>query len=135
MAYYENRHEHYGGDLILYQRDLKTAVPNSKSHRKPCWYMKLKLGGKGRNLDRSTKLTSYEDAYEFAKSEFLRLQQAVKLGHSLDEFTFEKHWDDWYARNLRNETWKAERQRWHQMYANRYFKPYFCHPDGSSMLL
>jgi len=45
MAYYENVHEHFGGLLILYQRDLKTAVPNSKSHRTPCWYMQLKFGG------------------------------------------------------------------------------------------
>ena len=119
----------------MYQRDLKTAVPNSKSHRKPCWYMKLKLGGKGGTIDRSTKLTVYEDAYEFAKGEFLRLKQAVHLGHSLDEFTFEKHWDDWYGRNIRNRTWAEARQRWHQMYANRYFKAYFRHADGRSMRL
>jgi integrase len=135
MAYYENRHEHFDGALILYQRDLSIAVPGSKSHRKQCWYMKLKLGGKGRNKNCSTKLTGYGDAYEFAKGEFLRLQQAVRLGQSLDEFTFEEHWDDWYARNLRNNTWAEARQKWHQMYADRYFKAYFRHADGRSMLL
>ena len=39
MAYYENKVELLGGDLILYQRNLATAVPNVKSHRKPKWYI------------------------------------------------------------------------------------------------
>ena len=38
---------------------------------------------------RVTKLTTYEDAYEYAKNELLRLQHAAKLGHSLDDYTFE----------------------------------------------
>ena len=44
MAYYENRIEHLGGDLILYQRNLATAARNVKTHRKAKWYMKLRLG-------------------------------------------------------------------------------------------
>jgi hypothetical protein len=65
----------------------------------------------------------------------LRLQQAARLGHSLDEYTFEKHWNDWYERNLRNGTWAKDRARWHKMYFNRYFKDYFSNSDSSSMLL
>jgi hypothetical protein len=30
MAYYENRKELLDGDLILYQRNLRTAVPSAK---------------------------------------------------------------------------------------------------------
>ena len=135
MAFYENKREHYGGALVLFQRNLAVAVPNSKTHRQPTWYMRLKIGGRKGYITRSTKLTVYEDAYEYAKSELLRLQQAARLGHSLDEYTFEKHWHDWYERNLRNGTWADERARWHKMYFNRYFKDYFSNSDSSSMLL
>ena len=71
----------------------------------------------------------------FAKSELLRLQQNVRLGFTLDEYTFEKHWDEWFERNKRNRTWKPDRQRWHENYAKRYFKPYFSNADGTSKLL
>lgn len=135
MAFYENKVEHYGGALMLFQRNLAVAVPDAKSHRHRTWYMRLKIGGRKGYVTRSTKLTLYEDAYEFAKSELLRLQQAARLGHSLDEYTFEKHWNDWYERNLRNGTWADERARWHKMYFNRYFKDYFSNSDSSSMLL
>jgi integrase len=135
MAFYENKVEHFDGSLVLFQRNLAVAVPNSKTHRKQTWYMRLKIGGHKGYVTRSTKLTVYEDAYEFAKGELLRLQHAAKLGHSLDEYTFEKHWNDWYGRNLRNGTWANERARWHQMYFNHYFKDYFSNSDSSSMLL
>lgn len=120
---------------MLFQRNLAVAVPNSKSHRQQTWYMRLKIGGRKGYVTRSTKLTMYEDAYEFAKSELLRLQQAARLGHSFDEYTFEKHWNDWYERNLRNGTWQEARARWHKMYFNRYFKDYFSNADKSSIPL
>lgn len=81
MAFYESKREHFGGALVLFQRDLSIAVPNAKQHRIANWYMRLKIGGRKGYVTRSTKLTSYEDAYEFAKSELLRLQQAARLGH------------------------------------------------------
>ena len=134
MAYYENKVELLGGDLILYQRNLATAVPNVKSHRKPKWYMKLRIGPR-KFVNRSTGLTIYEEAYAFARDEYDRLRNAVKLGHTLEDFTFEKHWDDWYQRNLNNGTWRPDRQRWHKNLANRYFKAYFRNSDGTSMRL
>jgi len=70
MAYYENRVEHVDGDLVLYQRDLKTAAPNSKNHRQPKWYMKLRLGPR-KFVNRSTGLTNYEEAYACPSSEHL----------------------------------------------------------------
>lgn len=135
MAYYVERREHFGGTLVLFQRDLAVAVPNAKRHRKQNWYMRLKIGGRKGYVTRSTKLTSYEDAYEFAKSELLRLQQAARLGHSLDEYTFDQHWNDWYDRNVKNDAWRADRTLWHKRYADRYFKAYFKHADGTSMVL
>ena len=33
-----------------------------------------------------------EDAYEYAKEEYLRLHSAIRLGHTIDEYTFEQHW-------------------------------------------
>ena len=119
MAYYENKVEHFGGALVLFQRNLAVAVPSSQTHRPATWYMRLKIGGHTGYVTRSTKLTIYEDAYEFAKSELLRLQQAKRLGHSLKEYTFEQHWQDWFDRNLKNGRWKAERQSWHEKYAAR----------------
>lgn len=135
MAFYENRVEHYGGALVLFQRNLSVAVPNAQKHRPRTWYMRLKIGGRKGYVTRSTKLSVYEDAYEFAKIELLRLQHAARLGHSLDEYTFELHWNDWFDRNLRNGTWKEQRAKWHKMYFNRYFKAYFASADGRSMLL
>ena len=135
MAYYENRREHLDGALMLFTRDLAVSVPNSKNHRKQTWYMRLKIAGRKGYVTRSTKLTKYEDAYEFAKGELLRLQHGAKLGHSMDEYTFEKHWNDWFERNKRNGTWKAERVKWHENYFKRYFKDYFSNADNSSMLL
>lgn len=135
MAYYENRIEHLDGDLILYQRNLQTAAPNVKSHRKPKWYMKLRVDGPKKVINRSTGLTSYEEAYTYARKEYDRLRNAVALGHTLDDFTFEKHWEDWYQRNLKNQTWKSDRQRWHKNQAARYYKAYFRYADGTSMRL
>ena len=134
MAYYENKVELLGGDLILYQRNLATAVPNGKTHRKAKWYMKLRLGPR-KFVNRSTGLTIYEDAYAFARKEYDRLSNAVALGHTLEDFTFEKHWEDWYQRNLNNRTWAADRQRWHKNQAGRYYKAYFRYADGTSMRL
>lgn len=55
MAFYENKVELLGGDLILYQRNLATAAPNVKTHRKAKWYMKLRLGPR-KFVNRSTGL-------------------------------------------------------------------------------
>ncbi len=134
MAYYENRRVLLEGDLILYQRNLKTAVPSAKAHRLPKWYMKLRIGA-NQVINRSTGLTSYEEAYAFARAEYNRLTNAVALGHTLTDFTFEQHWDDWYQRNLNLGTWKEDRQRWHKNLAARYFKAYFRKADGTSMRL
>lgn len=81
------------------------------------------------------KLPKYEEAFVFAQSEYPRLQQAARPWHSLDEFTFVQNWNNWYERNLRNNTWAADRARWHKVYFNRYFKDYFSHADSTSMLL
>jgi integrase len=86
-------------------------------------------------INRSTGLTSYEDAYAFARSEYNRLTNAVALGHTLTDFTFEHHWDDWYLRNVNLGTWREDRQRWHKNQAARYYKAYFRNADGSSMRL
>jgi len=95
--------------------------------------MRLKIGGLKGYVTRSTKLTIYEDAYEYAKSELLRLQQAAKLGHSLDEHTFEQHWRDWFERNIKNGTWTASRQYWHNKYAERYIKRrIYCYKSSRS---
>lgn len=131
MAYYKERKEFFGGLLILYQRDLEKAVPKSKTHRLPNWYMKAKIDGNW--IERSTKHTVYEDAYMYASKEFHRLQHKAMLGHPLEDYTFEDHWDDWYERMSRSGDWNAERKRWHKTYGKT-FKKYFC-ADGASLLL
>lgn len=134
MAYYENSRKLLDGDLILYQRNLKTAVPNAKKHREPTWYMKLRISPK-RIINRSTGLTIYEEAYRYARAEYDRLRNASALGHSLNDYTFQQHWDDWHKRNVDQGVWRPARQDWHRKLAERYFKAYFRHADGSSMRL
>lgn len=135
MGFYVNRIEHVDGDVILYQRNLDVASPNATKHREPKWYMRLKIGNGKKPIERSTKLTVYEEAYAFARAEYDRLRHAVKLGHTLDDFTFEQHWDDWYKRNVAAKTWQDARQRWHRNQAARYYKAYFRYADGTSMRL
>ena len=96
MAFYEDKREHYGGALVLIKRNLSVAVPNAKRHRRADWFMRFKIDESKVYVTRNTKFTLNEDAYGYAKSELLRLQQAAKLGHSLDEHTFEQHWRDWF---------------------------------------
>lgn len=135
MAYYNNVREYFDGALVLYQRDLEVSAPNAKSHRKPMWYMRIKVKGmKGRALVRSTKCTVYEEAYDVAYDAFLRTQSNVRLGHSLDEWSFEQHWNDWYNRNLEQNTWTESRQKWHKNYFKRYFSAYFSHENKSLLL-
>ncbi len=43
------------------------------------------MGGRKSYVTRSTQFTIYEDAYEYAKSELLGLQQVAKPEDSLDE--------------------------------------------------
>ena len=61
MAFYENKVELLGGDLILYQRSLATVVPNVKSHRKPKWNMILRFGP-NKVINHSTGLPHYDKA-------------------------------------------------------------------------
>jgi len=96
--------------------------------------MKLR-DGKKVLANRSTGLTKYEEAYVYAEREYFRLRNADALGHSLKDYTFQDHWDDWHKRKVNLGAWKAERQRWHEKLATRYFKEYFRYPDGTSMRL
>ena len=123
MSYYKNSRSHFDDLLILYQRDLATANKSASFHRPAVWYMKIKVAAQ--YIQRSTKLTNYDDALAFAKAEMLRLQQAHKSGDTLASWTFAEHFDDFYQRNINAKTWKHSRQTWHLSYANRYFKPYF----------
>lgn len=135
MAYYNNARVHYDGSLILYQRDLKTAAPKSPNHRTPNWYMKIDLPELEKPINRSTKCVKYEDAYEVAKKEYRRIEVALQQGHSLKDYTFDQHWDDWYDRGQKQGRWRSDRERWHRSYADRYFKPFFRRDDGTSMRL
>ena len=131
MSYYLNSRSHFDDLLILYQRDLATANKSASFHRTAVWYFKIKVAA--RYIQRSTKLTNYDDALAFAKAEMLRLQQAHKSGDTVDPWTFAEHFDDFYQRNINAKTWKHSRQTWHLSYANRYFKAYFSHDNGKSL--
>ena len=135
MAYYNNKKEYFNGGLILYQRDLEVSNRKAKVHNKPKWYMRVKIKGmQGRALVRSTKLTEFEDAYEYAKEEYLRLHSAIRLGHTLDEYTFEQHWKEWFERKVKEGVWTDSRKRWHLNYYNRYFSEYFSRNNKSLLL-
>ena len=135
MAYYNDKREYFNGGLILYQRDLEVSNPIAKTHNKPKWYMRVKIKGmKGRALVRSTKLTEFEDAYEYAKEEYLRLHSAIRLGHTIDEYTFEQHWNEWFERKIKEGVWTESRQRWQYNYFKRYFSEYFTRNNKSLLL-
>ena len=92
MAYYNDKVEHENGRLVLFKRDLTINSPNAKTRRTPKWYMKMTIEGHiGRAITKSTKQSSYEDAYTVARQEYDRLITAARLAHTLDAWTFEKH--------------------------------------------
>ena len=137
MAYYNDKVEHENGRLVLFKRDLTINAPNAKTRRTPKWYMKITIEGhKGRAITKSTKQSSYEDAYIVARQEYDRLTTAARLGHTLDAWTFEKHWNDWYNRQVNAGAWSDSRADWHLKYFKRYFSEYFYDKKtDSSMLL
>ena len=135
MAYYNDTKEFFNGALVLYKRNLSINSPKSKTHRTPKWYMRIKIEGtSGRAINKSTKHAVYEDAYAYAVKEYNRILNAYSLGHTLDEWTFAEHWDDWYERNVANKRWTDSRQTWHRNYYKRYFSEYFRRNDASMRL-
>lgn len=137
MVFYNNAKEFFDGRLMLYQRDLDSQNPNAKSHRPPNWYMRIKIEGrKGRAITKSTKHSIYEDAYRYAVEEYGRITNAVRLGHAIVDWTFEQHWEDWYERQCKNNTWRDSRKKWHLTYYKRYFSEFFTDKrTGKSMML
>ena len=123
MAFYLNKREFFNGALTLYQRNLEVANPTQKTHKAPKWYYKVKLeGAKAATINKSTKLSSYEAAYAYAEQEYQRLFNAHRLGKTLEDWTFEQHWEDWYKRNLQKGVWQDKRAKWHAGYFNLVIK-------------
>ena len=135
MAFYLNKREFHDGKLTLYQRNLDVANPTTKNHKAPNWYYKVKLeGAKAVTINKSTKLSSYEDAYAYASQEYQRLFNLHSLGKTLEDWTFEQHWEDWYKRSLRQNIWGQKRQNWHYNLFTLYFCRYFVR-KGKSIAL
>lgn len=135
MAYYNDKREFFNGGLVLYKRDLNINSPKSKTHAEAKWYMRVKIDGrKGRAINKSTKCAVYEDAYAYALDEYHRLLNAHRLGHTLKEWTFEAHWNDWYERNKQANMWSESRADWHTKYFKRYFSAYFSDGEKSKLL-
>ena len=135
MAFYLNKREFFNGALTLYQRNLEVANPTQKTHKAPKWYYKVKLeGAKAATINKSTKLSSYEAAYAYAEQEYQRLFNAHRLGKTLEDWTFEQHWEDWYKRNLQKGVWQDKRAKWHAGYFKLYFSKYFVR-HGKSIAL
>ena len=65
--------------------------------------MKVKIAGKkGRAITKSTKRTTYEDAYAYAVEEYTRLTNAHRLGKALHDITFEQHLNEWFRWQVLN---------------------------------
>ncbi|MDC0136288.1 hypothetical protein OAI26_06450, partial [Sulfitobacter sp.] len=77
MAYYNNEVAHFDGRLVLYQRSKATKSAENAS--KPFnWYMRIKVEGKnGKIINKSTKHSVYEEAYQYAVKEYQRIWDAV----------------------------------------------------------
>ena len=119
VTFYANGRSFFDGGVFLYQRQSKDGLVH------PIWQVRFKLPGRKGYRIQSCKTKNYEDAYAFAKDEYLALQQKIKDGVPLKDWTFDQHWRDWYERQLRKGCWTEERRKWHLSYFNRYFKAYF----------
>ncbi|MDG2248103.1 MAG: site-specific integrase, partial [Paracoccaceae bacterium] len=125
MAYYNNEQAFFDGRLLLYQRNKNTKSA-SNQHKPLNWYMRIKIEGMaGKVINKSTRHSQYEEAYIYAVNEYQRIWDAVRLGGSIESWTFAKHWEDWFRRNVDSGNWRDERRRWHASYYNRYFSEYF----------
>jgi integrase len=119
MAFYADKHELLDGAVVLYQRQS----PNGDV--RPTWQARLKLPGRSGYIKISCKTKNYEEAYAVAKEQYLSLQQKVRDGVPLKDWTFKQHWNDWYERQLSKGVWSEDRKKWHKNYFNRYFDAYF----------
>ena len=119
VTFYANGRSFFDGGVFLYRRQSKDGLVH------PIWQVRFKLPGRKGYCIQSCKTKNYEDAYAFAKDEYLALQQKIKDGVPLKDWTFEQHWWDWYERQSRKGCWTEERRKWHLSYFKRYFKSYF----------
>ena len=74
MVFYANPHSHLDGAILLYQR------PRPDGRAAPTWQARLKLARRNGYITRSCKTKCYEEAYVFAKEEYVRSQQKVRDG-------------------------------------------------------
>ncbi len=119
MAFYAESSSHFGGAIFLYKRQSTDGLVH------PIWQVRLKLPGRAGYVIKSCKTKLYEEAYSFAKDEYLALQHKVKEGIPLKDWTFNQHWRDWYERQLQKGCWSEARKKWHLNYYNCYFSAYF----------
>ena len=120
MTHYQDRKELYDGDLVIFRRADAEVAPEKRY-----WQARFKIAGRVGFITKSLKTRKYEDAYETAKSMYLRFQQMQREGASLEEHGFSKAWDEWVRQKIAEGAWAEERKKWHVSYGNRYFKPYF----------
>ncbi|MEZ5900155.1 MAG: tyrosine-type recombinase/integrase [Hyphomicrobiaceae bacterium] len=116
MAFYADRHELFDGACLLYRR-----MSRGKVH--PIWQMRIKLRTGYQTL--SSKTRNYENAVLVAKAELDRINRRVADGAPIKDRTFAQHWNDWFDREVRKNTWKPDRQKWHQKYFDRHLSDYF----------
>lgn len=119
MTFYENKNLLFDGECLLYRRQTKSGRVN------PAWQMRLKVNGIRGYVTRSCKTSDYAKAVVAAKKELDSLHRKVASGLPLKDWTFAKHWHDWFQRKTKTGAWKPGRARWHRGYYDRYFGPYF----------
>src|SRR5688572_23725492 len=119
MAFYAYSQSLLDGAVVLYRRQS----PNGEVH--PTWQMRLRLPGRSGYVIRSCKTRNQHEAYAVAKDLYLTLQQKIRDGIPIRDWTFEQHWQDWFKRQVSGGSWSQSRERWHKNYFDRYFKAYF----------
>jgi len=119
VGFYAEKHELLDGAILLYRRRDKSGVVA------PAWQMRLKLPRRPGYVTLSCKTTNFVDAAAYAKEKLLELSQKVRQGVPLKQWTFNRHWRDWYDRQVAKGAWKPQRQQWHLKYFSRYFSAYF----------
>lgn len=116
MTFYRDQQILFDGDCLLYRR---------ADNVNPVWQMRLKVDGVKGYVIRSSKTKDYAKAVVAAKKQLDALNRKVAAGIPIKDWTFARHWEDWFRRKKTVGAWTPTREKWHAGYYERYFKPYF----------
>jgi hypothetical protein len=101
-------------DQIERMRDGRILLYTTLSAKTQIWQMRLNIYGdhddNGKSVPyriESTHTTNLAEAARKAENEYDRIAQRLRDNAQIDDWSFERHWQDWWDRNCRAGAWKA----------------------------